>query len=67
MLKGAARVSHHGWNFLQGYFNAHDKRIADLSDEGLIVENSVSRRWSSEKLMSSRVAGAASTACSSMS
>jgi hypothetical protein len=51
MSKGADRVGRHGWNSLQGYFNAHDKRIADFSDEGFIVENNVSRHWRSEGLI----------------
>lgn len=45
MSKGADRVGRHGWNSLQGYFNAHDKRIADFVDEGFIVEHNLTRRW----------------------
>ena len=51
MSRSGDRVGRHGWNSLQSYFNAHDKRIADLSDEGFIVEDNVSRHWLSEGLI----------------
>jgi hypothetical protein len=39
------RVGRHGWNSFQGYFNAHDSRIADLCNDGFILENGLTREW----------------------
>jgi hypothetical protein len=39
------RVSRHDWNSFEGYFNAHDRRIADLCNEGFILEDELRRNW----------------------
>ena len=45
MPRRADRVGRHDWNSFQGYFNAHDNRIADLCHEGFILEDGLSREW----------------------
>jgi hypothetical protein len=43
--RGDDRVARHDWNSFEGYFNAHDRRMADLCREGFILEDGLSRDW----------------------
>lgn len=37
----------HGWNALDNYLHVHERRIADLCDEGFLLEPNLTLRWHS--------------------
>lgn len=45
MSRHADRIGRHGWNSLQGYFNAHVRRMADLENEGFLVRDGLAQHW----------------------
>ena len=51
MPRRGERPSRHGWNTFEHYFNAHDRRIDDLCNEGFIVEDGLTKTWLSDDII----------------